>query len=301
MIHRRRALAVVSALFLAVVLVPLLHGASSTPAGAQTTPPCSYPFNNCTTTTSPATTTPGNTTTTLPATTTTVAGCGHGKSDEHNPHCTTTTTPGATTTTVAGCGQGNANGNPHCTTTTAPGNPPILTLILNLTSAVPGTEIVAVVCGAPPGAEVRITFNGNVVADVRVGSGSCQAPSALGKPAPGVVALAGPLGQALSVRTQTVSGTGTARFTVPSVNPGDYLVCAEAAGMESACSPFKVLSDASVLGNTFTNGGAPLLSANNGDSFLAFTGLGLVRLLMLAGVLIALGWFLVRRNRTRLA
>jgi hypothetical protein len=56
---------------------------------------------------------------------------------------------------------------------------------------------------------------------------------------------------------------------------------------------------ASVLGTSFSRGGAPVVSASNGDSLLAFTGMGLVRLVLLALVLIAAGWFLTRRAEAR--
>jgi hypothetical protein len=41
------------------------------------------------------------------------------------------------------------------------------------------------------------------------------------------------------------------------------------------------------------------VSASNPDSFLAFTGLGLLRLLLLAGALIVGGWLLIRRSQER--
>jgi hypothetical protein len=61
----------------------------------------------------------------------------------------------------------------------------------------------------------------------------------------------------------------------------------------------KVGLAASVLGTSFSRGGAPVVSASNGDSLLAFTGMGLVRLVLLALVLIAAGWFLTRRAEAR--
>jgi predicted transporter len=53
-----------------------------------------------------------------------------------------------------------------------------------------------------------------------------------------------------------------------------------------------------VLGTSFAGGpgAAPLVSASNPNSFLAFTGMGLLRLVLLALVLIATGGYLVKRN-----
>jgi hypothetical protein len=261
--HRRRALVVVLAALLGLFLAPLFGGGNSGTARAQTgTTTCQYPFDNCTTTTVPQ-----NTTTTR-----------HGPPTSH---------PGPPTS------------RPGRTTTTTQGNQPILVLILDLSSARPGTEIAVVVCGAPPGVHVRITFDGNVVQDIVVGSGSCQIPQALRSRGGRVLAVSGPLGRALNVRLQSSSGAGTGHFTVPNVGSGQHLVCAESAGMTSSCKEFKVADDASVLGTSFTNGGAPLVSSSDPNSFLAFSGMGLLRLLLLAGVLIALGLYLVRRGQHR--
>src|SRR6266480_3276919 len=122
--RRRRALAVLLAALLSLSLVPLFGTGSSGTARAQTgTTSCQYPFDNCpTTSTAPPTTQPQNTTTTK----------GHGKP-------TTTTTPGQTTTTKRH-GKPTTTTTPANTTTTAQGNRPILVLILDLSSAVPGTE-----------------------------------------------------------------------------------------------------------------------------------------------------------------
>jgi hypothetical protein len=169
-----------------------------------------------------------------------------------------------------------------------------------------GALVTAVICNAAPGTEIRITFNGVVVAQVVAGAGSCPSQNALGRPAGGpVLAAMGPLGAALRGRLEAQANNGVARasFRVPTNLPdGNYLVCAEAPGKGSGCSPFRIAGGTSVLGTTFRGGGgAPLFSAGNGNSFLAFTGFGLVRLLLLAGSLIACGWFLVRRERLRSA
>src|SRR2546429_9316389 len=101
--HRRRALAVVLAALIALVVAPVVFLSSAGTARAQTSG-CSYPVDNCsTTTTVTPSTTPGNTTTT-----TTFPGCNG--NNQNNPHCTTTTTtPGNTTTstTFPGCNGNN--------------------------------------------------------------------------------------------------------------------------------------------------------------------------------------------------
>jgi len=264
----RRAVAVVAATLLALALVPVFlqsgSSASAAPAriAAQT---CQYPSDCGTTTT--AATTPGN------------PGCDNGHAGGHNPNCTTTTTA-----------------RPP-----APGNQ--LVIILDVHSGSDGALVQAVICNAPPGIDVKITFNGVVVADVTTAPGTCPSPPALGRSGSGpVLAVLGPLGGALNgrVQAQTGSGEAVASFRVPSDAPdGTYPVCAVSAGMSSGCSNFTVQNGASVLGTSFTNGGAPLVSSSNGDSFLAFTGLGLIRLLLLAGVLIAVGVFFVRRGQQR--
>ena len=83
--------------------------------------------------------------------------------------------------------------------------------------------------------------------------------------------------------------TGVDFVTIPTdTAPGVYPLCAETPGADTACVPLRVLAP----------GSTPLFSSSgNNNSFLAFTGLGLVRLVLLAGVLLAVGWFLVRRFR----
>jgi len=189
------------------------------------------------------------------------------------------------------------------TTTTSPGQQPVI--IIDVTVAVAGQTIEVTVCGyVPPGLVVKITFNGVVVAQVVIGNGNpatCTTHSvALGGP---LLAAIGPVSHAL-VQAQTASGGGggSTSFNVPSnTPPGSYLVCAEAPGEPTPCTKLNVASrGASVLGTTFSNN-APLVSSSNPNSFLAFSGMGLVRLLCLAGALMGLGWFLVRRSTPRRA
>jgi len=202
--------------------------------------------------------------------------------------CTPSTVPGQTTTTQAGTNPGAQ-----------------LILIIDLSHGAPGVIVRVRICGAPLNTLIQITFNGGVVADAlaATGAGGCTASFAL--PARtsggGVLAAAGPVGAALRGRLQAQSsggGNADASFQVPANVPdGQYLVCAQAAGLGSACRDLTVDST-SVAGTVFgSSGGAPLVSATNGNSFLAFTGLGLMRLVLLAGTLIALGWYLVRRDR----
>jgi hypothetical protein len=172
---------------------------------------------------------------------------------------------------------------------------------LDITVAVAGQTVRVVVCGFPSGATVQITFNGQNVATLVVGSvpnSTCTTGTfALGRGlgSHGLLAVVGP--PSLSAhQVAQASNPNETSFVVPDVKPDTYLVCASAAGANGACAPLKVVSDTSVLGTTFS-GGAPLVSASNPDSFLAFTGLGLLRLLLVAGALIVAGWFLVRRQQ----
>jgi hypothetical protein len=216
-----------------------------------------------------------------------------------------------------GNGQGNGNGgNPHNTTTTTCAYPfnncpttttsrrPHPVIVLDLTVAVPGQTVRVTVCGYAPGTVIKITLNGVVVAQVVVGTENpktCTTQNvALGR---SVLAAIGPIGHAV-VRAQAADATSGAQtsFTVPSdLPPGSSLVCAEAPGVDTPCARLVVASgNASVLGTSFSNS-PPLVSATNGDSFLAFSGMGLLRLLCLAAVLMAAGWFLVRRSGVRQA
>lgn len=192
-------------------------------------------------------------------TTTQLPGCGHGDADEHNPHCTTTTEAGQSPPVTSLVDP--------CILT--PNGPVDLIFSVDPTSGTPGTQVTVNVQGVPPGTTVDITFNGTVVATTTV-------PGQLGTP--GCPAAAG-------------------SFAVPAVAPGAYLVCAIAAGAPAKCTTFIVPT--TVLGISFSRGGAPLVSAGNPNSVIAFTGFGLVRLLALAAALIAAGWFLVRRDRRR--
>jgi len=181
----------------------------------------------------------------------------------------------------------------NCPTTTTAKHPqPVI--VLELTVAVPGQIVRLTVCGYEPGTVVKITFNGVVVATIVVGNEppkSCKGKGGVAMSGPGgagggVLAAIGPIGRLLSggvhAQTQTVSG-GEGQFTVPSgIAPGQYPVCAEAAGQDSACTNLSV-----------TQAQGSLLSTGNGGSFLAFTGVGLVLLLVIAFGLIAVGLLLV--------
>jgi len=154
------------------------------------------------------------------------------------------------------------------------------------------------VCGYSPGTVINLTLNGVSVGQIVVGNNppsTCTTQTTSG-----AIGVIGPLGRALSRAgplAQTTDSGADGSFTVPAdTSPGSYLVCAEAPGMDTPCATLNVASSASVLGTTFSRGGAPLVSASNGNSFLAFSGLGLIRMLLLAGVLIASGLFLVRRG-----
>jgi hypothetical protein len=199
---------------------------------------------------------------------------------------------GRPTTTTTACSYPSNN----CpTTTTRPGPRPVI--VLDLTVAVPGQLVRLRVCGYAPGTVIVLTLDGVIVGQITVGNQppqTCTAQNASFTPA-----VIGPLSK-LFAQPGTSGAEGS--FTVPTdEHPGSHTVCAvdQDGSTAAACTSLKVASGASVLGTTFSNGGAPLVSSNNGDSFLAFTGLGLIRLMLLAGVLIAAGLFLVRRDRVR--
>lgn len=256
-------------------------------AGPSSAQSCGYPFDNCpTTSTSPTTAPPSSTSTTA----TTNPGCGHGQADEHNPHCTTTTqtpqtTPENTTSTTAQSG----------------GQGLQLVLVLNIYKSTVSVVVQVKVCNADPGSPITITFNGQQVAATTASQSiDCSSGFALGSgSSPGVVAAMGPLGRLLSSHEVAAPSAGSqTTFTVPSVPPGNYLVCAQSPGKDAACTNYTVSDSTSVLGTSFGGGpgAAPLVSASNPNSFLAFTGMGLLRLVLLALVLIATGGYLVKRN-----
>ena len=204
----------------------------------------------------------------------------------------TITTPGrgggGPTTTTPGGGGGNNSGNG-------------LVLILSINKSPIHVVVEAKVCNAITGSPVTITFNGQQVAAATADQAiNCSSGFALpsGR-APGVLAALGPAGRLLSGRLQAADTMGVqTTFTVPDAPAGDYLVCAQSPGKDVACTNYTVTDSASVLGTSFSggNGAAPLVSATNPNSFLAFTGMGLLRLVVLALVLIAVGGYLVRRN-----
>ena len=167
----------------------------------------------------------------------------------------------------------------------------------------PGQTIEVTICAYAPGAVVRITLNGAVVLQIVVPNGNPATCTTHTTIVPPPIAAIGPLGHALVHAQAPRNNSGAmGQFQVPSdTPPGSYLVCAESSGMATPCARLNVASSkASVLGTSFSHG-APLVSASNPDSFLAFSGMGLVRLLSLAGALLALGWFLVRRSTLRRA
>jgi hypothetical protein len=141
---------------------------------------------------------------------------------------------------------------------------------------------------------IKITLRGIVVATIVVGNEppeTCHGKGGVAMPArgggDGLVAVIGPIARVVQGRvaaqTQQVSG-GETNFQVPSdLAPGTYPVCADVAGEASVCTNLDVE----------TSGQASPLSSNNGNSTLAFTGMGLVRLVALALALIAVGWMLM--------
>ena len=193
---------------------------------------------------------------------------GNGNGNGGNPHNTTTTT----------CSYPSNN----CpTTTTKHGPKPII--VLELTVAVPGQVVRITVCGYAPGTVIKIELDGVVVGQIVVGNEppkTCTASNAVLTPA-----VIGPLGR---VFAQAGNSGADGSFTVPSnEHAGSHTVCAvdSDGGTETPCATLAVAN------------GNGLLSSNNGGSFLAFTGFGLIRLLLLAGALIVGGLLLVRRDR----
>lgn len=174
------------------------------------------------------------------------------------------TTPGNTTTTTTEAGQSPPATELVDPCELTPNGPVGLIISVDPASGPPGTSVNVTVKGAPAGSKIDVTFNGTVVATL---------PEALGTPG------------------CPASGS----FVVPAASPGTYLVCAVVAGAPAKCVPFTVPT--TVLGISFSRGGAPLVSAANPNAVIAFTGFGLLRLLALAAALIAAGWFLVRRDR----
>jgi hypothetical protein len=180
----------------------------------------------------------------------------------------------------------------NCPTTTTSTHPqPVI--VLDLKVAVPGETIHVTVCGYAPGTVVKITLRGTVVATIVIGDeppASCTGKGGVAMSrggGGGLVAVVGPIGRVLQGRlaaqTQPTSG-GETNFQVPSdLAPGTYPVCADVAGEGSVCTNLDVV----------TNAQGPVLSSNNGNSTLSFTGMGLIRLVALALGLIAVGWMLM--------
>ena len=255
---RRRSRVAAAVLVALTVAFSVAALVTASPGHAQTS--CTYPFDNCpsTTSTTPPSTTPFNT--------------------------TSSTAPGSTTTT------------------TEPSNTSTLVLVLDIDRSTVSVVVRARVCNAISGATVTITFNGVPVASATANQNVvCSAGFALGGGEAGVLAALGPVGHLLAsghLQAQAAPTGVETTFTVPDMSPGPYLVCAQSPGRTVACTNYTVVSSTSVLGTSFSNdgGAAPLVSASDPNSFLAFTGMGLLRLLAFAAVLIALGWYLVRRD-----
>src|SRR5205823_3154655 len=139
-----------------------------------------------------------------------------------------------------------------------------------LSVAVPGQVVRLDVCGYAPGTVIVLTLDGVVVGQIAVGNEPPKTCTA----APFTPALIGPLGR---VFAQAGDSGGSGSFTVPSnERAGRHTVCAvdQSGGTETPCTDFTVASSSSFIPTS----GAPLASATNPDSFLAFTGMGLLRL-----------------------
>lgn len=153
------------------------------------------------------------------------------------------------------------------TSTTSPSsfNP---TLELSATSGEPGTRIEARVSDVPPGSTIRILFDGE-----EVGRGT---------------ATAGP-----SAFRGTVGGQPGATveidFVVPDVGPGSYVVSAVGPNFTVEFDGFEVLASA--------EGG--VTGSNDGGGRLAFTGLNILLLALVALALIVGGRAIVKAARER--
>jgi hypothetical protein len=184
----------------------------------------------------------------------------------------------------------------NTTTSTSPRPRPVIIIDVRVTAA--GQVIRVRVCGYPPGITVKITINGIVVAQVVTSTNppkDCSpgsfASSGRGSSAGPILALVGPLGRALASSPHRISAQATpsnaygeASVAVPSLPPGTYLVCGEAAGFETPCTPLTVVSAGT------TGGGGPL----------AFTGFHIAELAAAGLAAIAVGRVLLRKNRRRM-
>lgn len=143
---------------------------------------------------------------------------------------------------------------------------------LSVTTGAPGTRVTATVTNVPPGGTVRILFDGS-----EVGRGTAPEAPATFRRAP----------------IQTAATTLEIDFVVPDLGPGTYIVSAVGANFTLECSPdadgFGVLAGAT--GDTPGSG--------DDDGRLAFTGLNLLLLLLVALALILAGRYVLRMARQR--
>jgi len=183
----------------------------------------------------------------------------------------------------------------NTTTSTSPRPRPVIIIDVRVTAA--GNVIRVRACGYPPGITLKITINGIVVAQVVTTTNppkDCNpnsfASSGGGSSAGPVLALVGPMARVLASSPHRISAQaapanayGEASVNVPDLPPGDYLVCAEAPGFDTPCTPLRVAARGT------SGGGGPL----------AFTGFHIAELAGAGLVAIAVGRLLVRRNRRR--
>src|SRR5207237_956385 len=142
----------------------------------------------------------------------------------------------------------------NTTTSTSPRPRPVIIIDVRVTAA--GQVIRVRVCGYVPGITVKVTINGIVAAQVVTTTNppkDCNpntfASSRSGSSTTPVFALVGPMARALASSPHRISAQATptnayaeASVTVPSLPPGNYLVCAEAPGFETPCTPLTVAS-----------------------------------------------------------
>ena len=226
-----------------------------------------------------------------PYTTTTGRDCT--KTPNH-PDCRPTTTrPTPSSTNPPNCDQ--TPNRPGCRTTTTT-RPDEGCVLLSIAIGPPGATVVVSIdpdC-FPPDRLIVITFNGQPVLTLPPGSSGGQA--ALG--GSGLAALSpanliSQVKQALNIELAQAARTG--QFSVPSISPGTYPVCATAEGSAPACTNFTVTG---VGGLTQGRGSGSGLGGSLTGAF-ANTGLEILPWLAVALVALAVGYALKRPARRR--
>lgn len=225
----------------------------------------------------------------------------------NHPDCRPTTTrPTPSSTGPPNCEQ--TPNRPGCRTTTtrqAEG-----CILLSITVGPPGSTVTVTLdpdC-FPPDVPVTITFNGQTVLTLPPGSSGQAAFGGSGLAALSPANLVSELRQLLDIETAQASSR-SGQFTVPSVTPGTYPVCAIAEGLAPVCMNFTVTGVGGATQGRASGGGSGGGSSGASGSggtltgSFARTGLALLPWLAFAAALIAGGVALKRSghlNRRRI-